>query len=204
MIALLQRLRGCQQPQVPAEIYIPIVDSLYSETRTLFLGSLAVSLAVLLTAWKTGEPLIYLCWVILIVIATARAFDMATYARHRAALTSVEVAAGWEFRYALGAAGFMGMLGVWCVVCFATTSDPFVELVSIVSTVAYSGLTTGGLRRPINGKRSIGSATTPICVRGLFAQACAAVSAMPSTISTTAGSSVSMWTANWSARCGCM
>jgi diguanylate cyclase (GGDEF)-like protein/PAS domain S-box-containing protein len=133
----LRASRERPQPAVPAEIYIPIVDSLYSETRTLFLGSLAVSLAVLLTAWKTGEILIYLCWVALVLVASARAIDMATYVRSRPSLISVEVAARWEFRYVVGAAGFMGMLGVWCVVVFATTDDPFVQLVSIASTIAY-------------------------------------------------------------------
>jgi len=122
---------------LPAEIYIPLVDSLYLETRTLFLGSLAVSLAVLLTAWKDGSPYLYACWAILIVIASIRAYAMSIYLRRRGKVTTVAEARRWEYRYVLGAAGFMGMLGVWCVVTFLIPNDPFIRLVGVCSTIAY-------------------------------------------------------------------
>ncbi|HVZ15160.1 MAG TPA: EAL domain-containing protein [Bauldia sp.] len=122
---------------LPAEIYIPLVDSLYRETRTLFLGSLAVSLAVLLTAWKDGSPYLYACWVILVVIATIRAYAMSIYLKRRGKVTTVAEARRWEHRYVLGAAGFMGMLGVWCVVTFLIPNDAFIRLVGVCSTIAY-------------------------------------------------------------------
>jgi len=122
---------------LPTEVYIPLVDSLYSETRTLFLGSLAVSLAVILTAWKDGSVYLFACWGVLVAIATLRAFDMTLYARHRGKLVNVVDARNWEYRYVAGAAGFMGMLGVWCVVAFVVTDDAFVHLVAVCSTVAY-------------------------------------------------------------------
>jgi len=132
------RLGWPQKPRdLPAEVYIPLVDSLYSETRTLFLGSLAVSLAVLLTAWKDGDVYLYACWGILIVIATARAIDMMIYSGRRAKVVTTAEALGWEYRYVAGAAGFMGMLGVWCVVAFVVSDDAFVRLVSVCSTIAY-------------------------------------------------------------------
>jgi diguanylate cyclase (GGDEF)-like protein len=123
--------------ELPAEIYIPLVDSLYSEKRTLFLGSLAVSLAVVLTAWKDGNPWLYVCWVLLIAIAVGRALDMTTYAKRRSTLDSVAAARRWEYRYVAGAAGFVGVLGGWCVVAFVTSADAFVQLVAIGSTIAY-------------------------------------------------------------------
>ena len=85
----LSRLGWPRKPgDIPAEIYIPLVDSLYAEIRTLFLGSLAVSLAVLLSAWKNGSPYLYACWVILVLIATARAFAMTLYSRRRGKITT--------------------------------------------------------------------------------------------------------------------
>jgi diguanylate cyclase (GGDEF)-like protein len=129
--------RSRSSAELPAEIYIPLVDSLYSETRTLFLGSLAVSLAVLLTAWKDGSPWLYATWVILVVIAAARAVDMSKYAKRRPTLDSVAAATRWEYRYVAGAAGYMGMLGVWCVVAFVVSDDAFVRLASVGSTIAY-------------------------------------------------------------------
>ena len=134
----LSRLGWPRKPgDIPAEIYIPLVDSLYAEIRTLFLGSLAVSLAVLLSAWKNGSPYLYACWVILVLIATARAFAMTLYSRRRGKITTTAEARNWEYRYVAGAAGFMGMLGVWCVVSFAVANDPFIRLVSVCSTIAY-------------------------------------------------------------------
>jgi diguanylate cyclase (GGDEF)-like protein len=132
----VQRQHGSRK-DLPPEIYIPLVDSLYSETRTLFMGSVAVSLAVLLSAWKTGDALLYALWATLVSIAAARAVDMAKYARVRSTIHTVDSAYRWELRYVVGAAAFMGMLGVWCVIVFARTSDSFVQLMSISATIAY-------------------------------------------------------------------
>ena len=122
---------------MPAEVYIPLVDSLYSETRTLFLGSLAVSLAVLLTAFKAADATLYATWFALISIATVRLLTMSRYAHHRAQLTKAAEARRWELGYVVGAAAFVGVLGAWCVAAFMTTQDPFVRLVSVGSTLAY-------------------------------------------------------------------
>src|SRR5260221_11664291 len=97
--------RSRSQAELPAEIYIPLVDSLYSEKRTLFLGSLAVSLAVLLTAWKDSSGWLYVCWLLLVAIAVARAADMSSYARRRPELHTATAAREWEYRYVAGAAG---------------------------------------------------------------------------------------------------
>ncbi len=122
---------------LPPEIYIPLVDSLYTEIRTLFLGSVAVSLAVLLSAWKTHDAVIGGLWVLLVVIAVVRAFDMAKYLRIKPTIKTAEQAAVWEWRYVAGAAAFMGLLGVWCLIVFFRTEDAFVRLISIAGTVAY-------------------------------------------------------------------
>ena len=122
---------------LPPEIYIPLVDSLFTEIRTLFLGSVAVSLAVLLSAWKTHDAVIGGLWVLLVVIAVVRAFDMRKYARIKPTIKTAAQAARWEWRYVIGAAAFMGLLGVWCLIVFFRTEDAFVRLVSIAGTVAY-------------------------------------------------------------------
>jgi hypothetical protein len=38
-----------------------LVDALFKDTRSLFLGTLATSTTALITAWKTGEQALYLC-----------------------------------------------------------------------------------------------------------------------------------------------
>ncbi len=135
MFSVKQAYRS--RKDLPPEIYIPLVNSLYSEPRTLFLGSFAVALAVLLSAWKTNDIPLYGVWAALVLIATIRALDMVNYARVRPSIETVDKVHRWEKRYIGGAAAFMGMLGIWCVVVFATSDDPFVQLMCISATIAY-------------------------------------------------------------------
>ena len=59
---LWQRLTARRDGQpLPAEIYISLVDALFKDSRSLFVGSLAASITALITAWKTGEQALYLC-----------------------------------------------------------------------------------------------------------------------------------------------
>jgi diguanylate cyclase (GGDEF)-like protein len=126
-----------QRSDLPTEIYISVVDSLYRDARTLIVGSIAIILAMALTAWKTGEPLLYVCTVALAAVVVARAHGMGAYQRERSLITTGRDAARWEFRYAVGTSVHYVLLGVWCVIAFGLTNDPFVQFVSTTSTVAY-------------------------------------------------------------------
>ncbi len=92
---------------------------------------------MLLSAWKTHDLVIGGLWVLLVGIAVVRAFDMRKYARVKPTIQTVEQAARWERRYVVGAAAFMGMLGVWCLLVFFRTDDAFVQLICIAGTIAY-------------------------------------------------------------------
>jgi diguanylate cyclase (GGDEF)-like protein len=139
-----QRLAKLRQPQTPpTEIYISLVDSLFSEARTLFIGSISTTLAVVLTAWTSGEKLLGFCALAMLGVACLRTLDMRVYARQRHTLTTAEAASRWESRYVLGAAAFSLLLGAWCVIAFALTSDPFVQAVSLASNIAYAIGTSG-------------------------------------------------------------
>src|SRR5918993_2751421 len=163
-MSVWRRLTGFRDRQeLPAEIYISLVDSLFSDARSLFAGSLAVSLAVLVTAWKANEPSLYLCALATAVVACARARDMQTYARLRPTLSSPEAVGRWEVHYLLGAVVHVALLGLWCVLAFTRTTDPFVHLVSLSSTIAYMVGISGrnfGSRRLV--ARQILSAGVPI------------------------------------------
>ncbi len=137
MFAWRTQLRTRHSESVPPEIYISVVDSLYGDSRTLYLGSIATSLAVLLTAFRTGQTLLYLCALAIASVAVARAVNIRAYFRMRSNVMNTEVARHWEFKYVVGTCAHVSLLGTWCVVAFAYTSDPFVHLVSITSTIAY-------------------------------------------------------------------
>ena len=71
-----------RQP-LPAEIYVSLVDALFKDSRSLFVGSLAASITALITAWKTGEQALYLCSVAIVIVACMRALDVQAYAKRR-------------------------------------------------------------------------------------------------------------------------
>ena len=123
---------------LPAEIYIPLVDLLYKDGRTLLTGSLFLTAAILVTYLKTSEISLLWCAAAFFLVACARGMLMRAYARARAQVTNVEAARRWEHRYVIGASASVALLGVWCFVSFAQTSDPFANLVSFTMAIVYA------------------------------------------------------------------
>ncbi len=123
---------------LPPDIYLLLVDSLYQDGRTLLAGTICVTGAVFITYWKTGEILLFYCALAIILVACARGMLMRAYARVRSTVTSTEVARRWEHRYVAGAVASFALLGIWCYVAFARTSDPYADLVSFSMTFIYA------------------------------------------------------------------
>jgi diguanylate cyclase (GGDEF)-like protein/PAS domain S-box-containing protein len=137
-------VRGLRRPilkheALPAEVYLPLVDSLYQDGRTLLVGTVFVTASVFITYWKTGETLLFYCGLAVILVACARGLVMRAYARVRPSVTSIEVARRWEHRYVAGAAASVALLGIWCYVAFSRTADPYADLVSFTMTIIYAG-----------------------------------------------------------------
>ncbi|MEX0697639.1 MAG: EAL domain-containing protein [Dongiaceae bacterium] len=128
--------RRLRHQDVPLDIYSSLVDSIYSEPKTLFMGSVAVSIATLISAWKTGEVLILACAVAIAVVAGVRIWDVSAYAR-QPKLTGLADVRRWERRYVIGAAATVALLGAWCFLAFVAVSDPFVRVFSMSITIAY-------------------------------------------------------------------
>jgi diguanylate cyclase (GGDEF)-like protein len=123
---------------LPPEIYLALVDSLYKDARTLLTGSVFLAIAILITFLKTHEIFLFYCAVGFIVVACARGLLMRAYSRARPTITDAEAARRWERRYVTGAAASVALLGIWCFVSFAWTSDPFASLVSYSMTGPYA------------------------------------------------------------------
>ncbi|HML13696.1 MAG TPA: diguanylate cyclase, partial [Xanthobacteraceae bacterium] len=107
---------------LPPEIYIPLVDSLYKDGRTLLMGTIFVVGSVLVTFWKTGQVLLLGCALAIVLVAVARGLVMRAYARVRTSIRENEIARRWERRYVAGAATSVALLGIWCYIAFAATS----------------------------------------------------------------------------------
>jgi diguanylate cyclase (GGDEF)-like protein len=123
---------------LPAEIYLPLVDSLFKEGTALLMGIIFVIGSVLCTYWKTGDVLILYCALAISVVAGARGIMMQAYARRRATVTTVDAARRWEFRYGVGASAILALLSVWCFVTFSRSHDAFADLVSFSMTLTYA------------------------------------------------------------------
>jgi diguanylate cyclase (GGDEF)-like protein len=129
--------RSRQNRNLPKEIYISIVDSLYSESRTLFVGSIAAVSVALIVAWMSREVSLWICALALAILGSVRAWDMRDYVHNRQNIKTVQAAKKWVIRYGTGAAAFYALLGVWVFVAFATSSDSYVHLFSLCAAVAY-------------------------------------------------------------------
>src|ERR1051325_1827531 len=110
---------------VPPDIYIPLVDSLYKDGRTLFTGTLFVVGSILTTFWKTGELQFLACAFAVVAVACTRGLVMRAYAQVRTSVTSSAVARKWERRYVAGAGGPVRVLGISWYIAFAPTRDAF-------------------------------------------------------------------------------
>lgn len=122
---------------LPADIYVPLVDSLYKEGRTLLVGSIFVVGSVLATYWKTGEPLLLACAAALALVACVRGLFMHAYTKVKPAIQTNSQARKWEYGYVAGATTSVALLGAWCFIAFSQTSDPFAHLISFSMTIAY-------------------------------------------------------------------
>lgn len=128
---------------LPPEIYVSLVDSLYSDARSLFVGSLSAAAAAFITTWRTGDPFLVVCSIALAVVACLRAKDMQLYAKKRLDKMTAVSANVWETRYVIGSVTFVALMGLWSCLALTTTSDPFVHLLAVAITIAYMVGITG-------------------------------------------------------------
>src|SRR3954466_11533426 len=92
---------------MPAEIYVSLVSSLFSDPRTLLVGSIGTVTAALVTGVKADEPLLVLCALGMVVVSIARALDMRAFAKAATRPLTAEAARAWELRYVIGASAYV-------------------------------------------------------------------------------------------------
>ena len=122
--------------EFPSDIYLSLVDALYCESRSMFIGSAAISAIAYFTAWKAGQWTLFWCASAILLLTCARALEIRNYWKIRPTLTA-DGARRWETRYAVGAAVFYLLLGSWVFLAFANAADPIVHLLSFSASVAY-------------------------------------------------------------------
>jgi diguanylate cyclase (GGDEF)-like protein/PAS domain S-box-containing protein len=141
--------RRRQEEELPLEIYVSLVDWLYDGSFPLLSGGAGAAVAVLLTAWKTQNRLLWLCAACVALVTVLRALDMFAYQRARSARsheTPAQLRAitqKWELRYAVGAAIHHLLLGLWCFIGIAFTSDAATHMIAAAITIAYAATGAG-------------------------------------------------------------
>ena len=120
--------------ELPREVYLSLVDSLFGNFAAMLAGAICVAVAATLSAWKTQDPWLWACAVIVLVIGIARAIQMRGYEQDKP--QTIAAAKRWEFQYAIGAVAYCGMLGIWCLIGIGLNDDQTVHLLCAIVTVA--------------------------------------------------------------------
>jgi len=131
------------QASLPVDIYASSVEALYSDSRSLYAGTISAAAAAAATAWKTNQIAFLACSIALALIGVLRASDMARYARQRPNPSDFRGIRRWEKRYIIGSGAFVGVLSLWCFLTFVLTDDPAVHLISFSVSLAYLVGVTG-------------------------------------------------------------
>jgi diguanylate cyclase (GGDEF)-like protein len=123
-------------------IYAALVDSLFQNSVAMFAGALCAAIAAVMTAYKTGNNLLWPCALLIIAVGTFRAFDMQHYAQRSTPLDPSS-AERWEKRYRFGAGLYASALGIWCLVVLLGSDDPVAHMLCTAVTVAYTAAGSG-------------------------------------------------------------
>ena len=124
-----------EEKWVPNEIYISLVASLFSEKKSLLMGTLGTSVLIFATAWKTSATPLYLCAISFAIVGMLRWLDACQFDTEGSSITDRPQMEIWERRYTAGAAVSSGILGFWCFFSFFYVNDTIVQLISISSAL---------------------------------------------------------------------
>jgi diguanylate cyclase (GGDEF)-like protein len=138
-----QKKRGNQDELEPV-LYAALVDSMRQNFWAMFLGSVSTAAAAVMTALKTGNPLLWPFAFLIIAIGTARAFQMRKYDEAHGIGLTYEEAKVWAPRYSVGAVVYAAVLGAWCFVTILGSNDAIAHMLCVAVTIGY---TAGGAAR---------------------------------------------------------
>jgi diguanylate cyclase (GGDEF)-like protein len=128
--------------KLPPSIYAALVDSLFSNPAPMLFGGLSSAIAAVLTAYKTGERLLWLVALIMALVSVSRAIQMHRYKQEPQPLQP-SVAASWEMSYQIGALSYSGLMGAWCFVTIYLTDDAVAHMLCTAVTIANAAAGAG-------------------------------------------------------------
>jgi diguanylate cyclase (GGDEF)-like protein len=121
---------------MPAIDYVSIVKSVYKDRRAMVMASMTCILAVAVTAYRTGSPILWGICAGFVLVTAYRYVMMTLFLRDEVGPTDVEKAAVWEVKVTYGSVMFAFLCGAWCFASLVFVADPISELISLVITIS--------------------------------------------------------------------
>ncbi|PDQ20379.1 diguanylate phosphodiesterase [Mesorhizobium sanjuanii] len=121
--------------EIPVDVYIPFVETLFRDGLTLSIGFFAQTLLVVLVYWKTRDPIYIAVAVGLLTVAFLRLRNIRKY-RHAPPPSTWEEAHRRENDYILYGSMHGFMLAVFCFVGIYLAHDNFAEIAAVCVTLA--------------------------------------------------------------------
>ncbi len=120
---------------IPADIYIPFVETLFRDGRTLTVGIAAQILLSVLVYWKTSESLYLGIAIALLICGILRLAGIRRFQKSDEELT-FERAHRWEWEYIVLGSLHAFVLGLFCFFGVFVAHDEFAEIASVSVTLA--------------------------------------------------------------------
>ncbi|AZO40878.1 MULTISPECIES: EAL domain-containing protein [Mesorhizobium] len=121
--------------EIPVDVYIPFVETLFRDGLTLSIGFFAQTLLVVLVYWKTRDPAYLAVTLGLLTVAFLRLRNIRKY-RHAPSPQNWEEARRRENDYILYGSMHGFMLGAFCFVGIYLAYDSFAEIAAVCVTLA--------------------------------------------------------------------
>ncbi len=122
---------------LPDNIYISVVRSLYADAKTLLVGILSMSIAPMVLYWKNGESVHLVFSALLLIFGIARLLLVHEFHSKVNPDTTREEFRVWENRYIVLSSLYIALMGVWVVECFWGSDDAFVQILSLSLILCY-------------------------------------------------------------------
>jgi diguanylate cyclase (GGDEF)-like protein len=118
---------------IPADVYIQFVRSLFNSVHTVLVGSLIHTLLAFLVFWKNGNPIYIPLGVLLFGVGIWRYLGMLKFTKTGTIADEAEAAA-WERQYIIRGSVQALAIGLFCLLAFYPFNDQFAEMVAILMT----------------------------------------------------------------------
>jgi diguanylate cyclase (GGDEF)-like protein len=134
--------RNAGAVDLPADLYVELVNALFKDGWSLAMGCVATSGAALITAIMTHSLVLFGFSISLPIIAALRLWVMVAHARTKRD-DDIDAVSRWKRRYVVGGSTYIAALGFWTLAVFTITDDGFLRILAFSTTLShYLGIAT--------------------------------------------------------------